>query len=104
MMVRRQVMLVGSSRGWRGPKVFSVFISDAGILEHGDVVIIPHGGSRNGGGEAKRFPHRLKHPKFGDVVDSNLEGGQSSFIGRRFLSWRYFIQLSASEATERWES
>ena len=87
-------MLVGSSRGWRGPRGFTAIISDAGILEQGEVVVIPHGGSRSGGGKASEFLHILNHPKFRDVVDSSLEEGQSSAIGQRFLSGRYFIQLS----------
>ena len=87
-------MLVGSSRGWRGPRFLIAIISDASILEQGEVVVILHGGSRSGGGEANEFLHSLNHPKFRDVVDSSLEEGQSSGIGQRFLSGRYFIQLS----------
>ena len=93
MMVRRQVMLVSSSRGGRGPRVVIAIISDAGILEQ-EVVVIPHGRSRSGGGEANEFFHSLNHPKFRDVVDSGLEDGQSSGIGQRFLRGRDFIQLS----------
>ena len=74
MMVRRQVMLVGSSRGWRGPRFLIAIISDASILEQGEVVVIPHGGTNE-------FLHSLNHPKFRDVVDSSLEEGQSSGIG-----------------------
>ena len=87
-------MLVGSSRGWRGPRVMLAIISDASILEQGEVVVIPHHGSRSGGGEANEFLHSLNHPMFRDVVDSSLEECQSSGIGQRFLHWRYFIQLS----------
>ena len=47
MMVRRQVMLVGSSRGWRGPRFLTAIISDAGILEQSEVAVIPHGGSKS---------------------------------------------------------
>ena len=64
------------------------------ILEQGEVVVIPHGGSRSGGGETNEFLHSLNHPKFRDVVDSSLEEGQSSGIGQIFLSGRHFIQLS----------
>ena len=87
-------MLVGSSRGWRGPRFLIAIISDAGILEQGEVVAIPQCGSRSGGGEANEFLDSLNHPKFRDVVDNSLEEGQSSGIGQRFLSGRYFIQLS----------
>ena len=87
-------MLVGNSRGGRGPRFLIAFISDASILEQGEVVVIPHGGSRSGGGKASEYLHSLNHPKFRDVVNSSLEEGQSSGIGQRFLSGRYFIQLS----------
>ena len=87
-------MLVGSSRGWRGPRSLIAIISDASILEQGEVVVIPHGRSRSGGGEANEFLHSLNYPKFRDVVDSSLEEGQSSGIGQRFLRGRYFNQLS----------
>ena len=87
-------MLVDSSRGWRGPRFLTAIISDAGILEQGEVVVIPHGGSRSGGGEANEFLHSLNHPKFRDVVDSSLEEGQPSGIGEGLLCWGYFIQLS----------
>ena len=87
-------MLVGSSRGWRGPRFEIAIISDASILEQGEVVVIPHGRSRGGGGEANEFLHSFNHPKFRDVVDSSLEEGQSSGIGQRFLRGRDFIQLS----------
>ena len=86
-------MLVGSSRGWRGPRFLTAIISDAGVLELGKVVVIPHGGSRSGG-EANELLHGLNHPKFRDVVDSSLEENQPSGIGQRFLCGRYFIQLS----------
>ena len=49
MMVRGQVMLVGSSRGGRGPRFLIAIISDASILEQGEVVVIPHGRSRSAG-------------------------------------------------------
>ena len=81
MMVRRHVMLVGISRGSRGPRFLTAIISDAGILEQGEVVVIPHGGSRGGGGEANEFLHGLNPPKFRDVVDSSLEEGPPSGIG-----------------------
>ena len=87
-------MLVGSSRGWRGPRLEIAIISDASILEQGEVVVIPHGRSRSGGGEANEFLHSFNHPKFRDVVDSSLEEGQSSGIGQRFVRGRDFIQLS----------
>ena len=93
MMVRRQVILVGSSTGWRGPRFLIAIISDASILEQGEVVVMPHGGSRSGGGEANEFLHSLNHPMFRDVVDSSVEEGQSSGIGQRFLRGRDFIQL-----------
>ena len=54
-------MLVGSSRGWRRPRFLNAIISDAGILEQGEVVVIPHGGSRSGGGEANELLHGLNH-------------------------------------------
>ena len=60
----------------------------------GEVVVIPHGGSRSGGGEANEFLHSLNHPKLRDVVDTSLSEGQSSGIGQICLSGRYFIQLS----------
>ena len=87
-------MLVGSSRGGRGPRFLIAIISDASILEQGEVVVIPHGRSRSGGEEANEFLHSLNHPKFRDVVDSSLVESQSSGIGKRFLRGRYFIQLS----------
>ena len=87
-------MLVGSSRGWSGPRLLTSIILDAGLLEQGEVVVIPHGGSRSGGGEADELLHGLNHPKFRDVGDSSLEEGQPSGIGQRFLSGRYFIQFS----------
>ena len=87
-------MLVGSSRGWRGPTFEIAIISDASILEQGEVVVIPHGRPRSGGGEANEFLHSFNHPKFRDVVDSSLEDGQSSGKGQRFLRGRDFIQLS----------
>ena len=90
----RQVMLVGSCRGWRGPRFEIAIISDASILEQSEVVVIPHGRSRSGGGKANEFHHSFHHPKFRDVVDSSLEEGQSSGIGQRFLRGRDFIQLS----------
>ena len=62
MWVRRHVMLVGSSRGVRLPRFLTTIISDAGILEQGEVVDIPHGGSRSGGGEANELLHGLNHP------------------------------------------
>ena len=46
------------------------------------------------GVEEEKFFHSFYHPKFWDVVDSNLEEGQSSGIGQRFLRGRDFIQLS----------
>ena len=67
-------MLVGSSRGWRGPRFLIAIISDAGILEQGEVVVIPHGGCRSGGGEANEFLHSLNPPKFRDVVNSSFGG------------------------------
>ena len=78
-------MLVGNSRGWRGPRFFIAIISDASILEQGEVVVTPHGRSRSGGGEANEFLHSLNHPKFRDVVESSLEAGQSSGIWQRFI-------------------
>ena len=86
-------MLVGSCRGRRGPRFLIAIISDASILEQGEVVVIPHGRSRSGGGETNEFLHSLNHPKFRDVVDSSLES-QSSGIGQRFLRGRCLIQLS----------
>ena len=68
-------MLVGNSRGWRGPRFLIAIISDASILEQGELVRIPHGGSRSGGGEANEFLHSFNHPKFRDVVDRQLGGG-----------------------------
>ena len=65
-------MLVGCSRGWRGPRFLIAVISDASILQQGKVVVIPHGRSRSGGGEATEFLHCFNHPKFRDVVDSSL--------------------------------
>ena len=94
MMVRRQVMLVCSSRGGRGPRFLTPIISDAGILEQGEVVVIPHSGNRIGCREANELLHGLNHPKFRDVVDRSLEEGQPSGIGERLLSGRYFMQLS----------
>ena len=87
-------MLVGSSRGWRGPRFEVAIISDASILEQGEVVVIPHGRSRSGGGKANEFLHSFNHPKFRDVMNSSLQEGQSSGIGQRFLRRRDFIQLS----------
>ena len=87
-------MLVGSSRGWRGPRFQTAIISDASILEQAELVVIPHGGSRSGGGEANELLHGFNHPKFRHVVDSSLEEGQPSGIGEGLLRWRYFIQLS----------
>ena len=87
-------MLVGSSRGWRASRFYIAIISDASILEQGEVVVIPHGRSRRGGGKANEFLHSFNHPKFRDVVDSSLEEGQSSGIEQRFLRGRDFIQLS----------
>ena len=84
-------MLVGSSRSL---DFGLLFISDASILEQGEVVVIPHGRSRSSGGEANEFLHSFNHPKFRDVEDSSLEEGQSSGIGQSFLSGRDFIQLS----------
>ena len=52
-------MLVGNSRGWRGPRFAIAIISDASILEQGEVVVTPHGRSRSGGGEANEFLHSL---------------------------------------------
>ena len=94
MWVWRYVMLVGSSRGWKGPRFLTAIISDSSILQQGKVVVILHGGSQSGGGEANELLHGLNHPKFRDVVDSSLEEGQPSGIGEGLLSWRYFIQLS----------
>ena len=94
MWVWRHVMLVGSSRGLRGPRFLTAIMSDAGILEQGEVVVIPYGGSRSAAGEANELLHGLNHPKFRDVVDSGLEEGQPSGIGEGLLCWRYFIQLS----------
>ena len=74
-------MLVGSSRGWRWPRFEIAIISDTSILEQGEVVVIPHGRSRSGGGEANEFLHGFNHPKFRDVVDSSLEEGHSGGIG-----------------------
>ena len=74
-------MLVGSSRGWRWPRFEIAIISGASILEQGDVVVIPHGMSRSGGGKTNEFLHGFNHPKFRDVVDSSLEEGQSGGIG-----------------------
>ena len=93
-MVSSQVMLVGSSRSWRGPRLYNAIISDARILEQGEVVVIPHGRYRSGGGEANEFLHSFNHPKFRDDVDSSLEDGQSSGIGQRFLRGRDFIKMS----------
>ena len=73
MWIWRHVMLVGSSRGWRGPRFLTAIMSDAGTLEQGEVVVIPHGGSRSGGGEANELLHGLNHPKFRDVVDSSMK-------------------------------
>ena len=87
-------MLIGSMRGWRGPRFFTAVISDAAILEQGEVVVIPHGGSWSGRGEANELLHGLYHPRFRDVVDRGLEESQPSGIGERVLSGRYFIQLS----------
>ena len=97
-------MLVGSSRGWRRPRFLTAIISDAGILEQGEVVVIPHGGSRSGGGEANELLHGLNYPKFRDVVDSCLDEGQPSDIREGVLCWRYFIQLSELliEVEELW--
>ena len=75
-------MLVVSSIGWRGSRFLIAILSDVSILEQGEVVVIPHGGSRSGGGEANEFLHSLNHPKFRDVVDSSSEEGQSSGIGQ----------------------
>ena len=87
-------MLVGSSRGWRGPRFEIAIISDASILEQSEVVVIPHSRSRSGGGKADEFFDSFNHPKFRDVMNSCLEEGQSSGIGQRFLRGRDFIQLS----------
>ena len=87
-------MLLGSSRGCRGPRFYIAIISDASILEQGEVVVIPNGRSRSGGGEANEFLHSSNHPKFRDVVDISLEESQSSGIGQRFLSGRDSIKLS----------
>ena len=87
-------MLVGSSRGWRGPRFEIAIISDTSILELSVVVVISHGSTRSGGGKANEFLHSFYHPKFRDVVDSSLDEGQSSGIEQRFHRGRDFIQLS----------
>ena len=70
-------MLLGSSRGWRGPRFEIAIISDASILESSVVVVISHGKSRGGGRKANEFLHSFDHPQFRDVVVSSLEEGQS---------------------------
>ena len=87
-------MLVGSSRGWGGPRFEITIISDACIWEQSEVVVISHGRSRCGRRKADEFVHSFYHPKFRDVVDSSLEECQSSSIGLRLLRGRDFIQLS----------
>ena len=87
-------MLVGSSRGWRGPRFEIAIISDASILELSEVVVISHGRARGGGRKANEILYSFYNPKFWDVVDCSLEEGQSSGIGQRFLRGRDFIQLS----------
>ena len=42
------------------------------------LLVIPHGGSRSGGGEANEFLHSLNLPKFRYVVESSLEDGWNS--------------------------
>ena len=74
-------MLVGSTRGWRELRFEIAIISDASIMEQGEVVVIPHGMSRSGGGETNEFLHGSNHPKVRDGVDSSLEEGQSGGIG-----------------------
>ena len=54
-------MLVGSSRGWRGPRFLIAIISDASILEQSEVVVIPHGRSRSAGGESAKSPTMLSY-------------------------------------------
>ena len=73
-------MLVGSSRGWRGLRCVSIIIRNACILEYSEVVVIAHGRSRSGGGEADEFFHSFYRPEFRNVVDSSLEECQSSGI------------------------
>ena len=87
-------MLVGSSRGWRGPRFEIAIISNASILELSEVVVISHVRSRGGGRKANEFLHSFHHPKFRDIVDSSFVEGQSSSIGQRFLRGRDFIRLS----------
>ena len=51
-------------------------LSDANILEQGEVVVIPHGRARSNGREANEFLHGFNHPKFKDIVCSCLEEGK----------------------------
>ena len=70
-------MLVGSSRSWRGPRFLIANISDASILEQHEVVVIHHGRSRSGGGEANEFLHSLNHG-----VDHDKSFHYHSVIGK----------------------
>ena len=74
-------MLIGSSRGRRGPRFEVAIISNACILEKSEVVVIAHGRSRGGGGKADEFLHSFYHPEFRNVMDSSLEECQSSSVG-----------------------